>query len=253
MIASQLANHVLRITINRPERRNALTDAMYTALVDELDRAAGDSAVRVAVVRGANGVFTAGNDVADFVADRQMGDHRPVLRFVRRIATFEKPLVAIVEGLAVGIGVTMLLHCDFVLAADNARFSLPFSQLALCPEAGSSLLLPLAAGHRDAADRLMLGEPFDAEEARRMGIVGSVHVAAELDTAAKAKLDRLVALPPISLRATKRLLLAARQDLLARAIEAERSTMDELVRSDEATEAFSAFAEKRKPDFSRFS
>jgi enoyl-CoA hydratase/carnithine racemase len=243
---------VFALRMNRPEKKNAITRAMYAALADALADAAADAAVRVVTIGGAPGVFTAGNDLGDFLDDPPRDDSAPVFRFLRGISRFEKPIVAAVSGPAVGIGTTMLLHCDFVYAAEDARFSLPFVNLALCPEAASSFLLPLVAGYRRAAELLLLGEPFDAKRALECDIVTAVLPAAEVEEAALATARTLAALPPAPVRVSKALMKRTLAPEVQTAMDAERDQFSARLRSPEAKEAFKAFFERRKPDFSRF-
>jgi enoyl-CoA hydratase/carnithine racemase len=243
---------VLRIELNRPEKKNAITIAMYQALGDALTSASADRGVRAVLLHGKPEVFSSGNDVADFLAAPPRGEDFAPFRFLRILGHFDKPLVAAVSGAAIGIGTTLLLHCDLVYAAAGARFQLPFASLGLVPEAASTLLLPRLAGWQKAAELLMLGEPFTAETAREIGLVNQV-VAPEkvLETAAAAA-RALAAKPPGALRAAKALmkqgLIAAIDDAMTR----ELREFTERLRSPEAKEAFGAFLEKRKPDFSRF-
>lgn len=251
-ILSARENGVLTITINRPERKNALTPAMYQAMSDALASAQEDGSVRAVLLRGHPEIFTAGNDIEDFLKNPPTGADSPVMQFLHNIATFEKPLVAAVVGAAVGVGTTMLLHCDLVYAADTARFAMPFAQLGLCPEAASSLLLPRIAGYQGAAEKLLLGETFDAAEAHRMGFVNRVVAAAELETFVAAQLAKLVALPASSLRATKSLMKRASEHEIKTQMSEESMHFGKMLLSPEAREAFTAFLQKRKPDFRQF-
>ncbi|HEV3426448.1 MAG TPA: enoyl-CoA hydratase [Paraburkholderia sp.] len=245
-------NGVLTITINRPERKNALTPAMYQAMADALASAHEDGAVRAVLLRGHADIFTAGNDIEDFLKNPPTGGDSPVMKFLHTIATFEKPLVAQVAGAAVGVGTTLLLHCDLVYAADTARFAMPFAQLGLCPEAASSLLLPRIAGYQGAAEKLLLGETFDAAEAHRMGFVNRVVAAAELEAFVAAQLAKLVALPASSLRATKSLMKRASEHEIKTQMSEESVHFGKMLLAPEAREAFTAFLQKRKPDFRQF-
>ncbi|HLX00787.1 MAG TPA: enoyl-CoA hydratase, partial [Trinickia sp.] len=200
------AEGVMTIAFNRPDKKNAITAAMYQTMADALTGAQDDPLVRAVLVRGSVGIFSAGNDLEDFMKQPPKGEDAPVFQFLRRISTMGKPVVASVAGAAIGIGTTLLLHCDLVYAADSAVFSLPFAQLGLCPEAASSLLLPRIAGYQLAAEKLMLGEAFDAKEAHRMGIVNRVLPAAEVEAFALAQAAKLAALPASSLRVTKSLM-----------------------------------------------
>lgn len=251
-IVTEQRDAVLRVGFARPQRKNAITAAMYAAMADALAHAAREPAVRAVLIHGSPDCFTAGNDLADFLNDPPAGDASPVFRFLHALSTAEKPVVAAVAGPAVGVGTTLLLHCDLVYAADNARLSMPFAQLGLCPEAASSLLLPRVAGWQHAAEKLLLGEPFDAHEAQRMGLVNRVLPAAELAGFVEAQLARLVALPPASLRATKRLMKSGLREPIAQRMAEEGELFRAMLGSPEAREAFTAFMQKRKPDFSRF-
>ncbi|MFN3596872.1 MAG: enoyl-CoA hydratase [Rubricoccaceae bacterium] len=250
LVRSDLDGHVLRLTLARPEKKNALTRAMYAELARALAHAADDPAVRVALLAGEGGAFTAGNDLGDFVADPPADDASPVFQFLRAVSQFPKPLVAAVEGPAIGIGTTVLLHCDLVYAAPGARFQLPFVRLGLVPEAASSLLLPLVAGYVRAAEWLLLGEPFSAEDARAAGLVNDV--VPEVRAHALERARALAALPPRAVRQTKALLGRTRRGPVAEAIRAEAERFTEALRSPEAHEAFTAFFEKRPADFSAF-
>ncbi|MSQ52333.1 MAG: enoyl-CoA hydratase [Betaproteobacteria bacterium] len=243
---------VVLIGINRPDKKNALTAQMYIALADALYTASADEGVRVALLHGEGGCFTAGNDLADFAAARPDANDTPAMRFLREIAHFRKPLVAAVEGVAVGIGTTMLLHCDLVYATPQTRFALPFVNLAVVPEAASSYLLPRIAGWQRAAELLMLGEPFSAEQAFAAGMINSIVAPDRLMETAMAAASKLATKPPIALRETKRLMKLPEMDRIDSAMRAEARVFARRLQSPEAKEAFAAFFEKRKPDFSRF-
>jgi enoyl-CoA hydratase/carnithine racemase len=240
---------VLQFGFNRPERRNAITAAMYSTLADGLRQAADDPATKVVVLHGTPQAFTAGNDLGDFLDNPPAGEDSPVMRFLGALAALPKPLVAAVNGPAVGIGTTMLLHCDLVYAGDEAQFSLPFASLGLCPEGGSSMLLPALAGYARAAEKLLLGEPFDAAEAREMGLVNKVVPAAQLLEYALARAQLLARQPTASLLETKRLLRAPLAAQVAQAMKDEAATFRRMLTEPAAREAFSAFLAKRKPDF----
>ena len=242
---------VLQIGFNRPERRNAITAAMYSGLADGLRQAADDPATKVVVLHGTPLAFTAGNDLGDFLNNPPASDDAPVMRFLGAIVAFPKPLVAAVNGPAVGVGTTMLLHCDLVYAGDEAQFSLPFASLGLCPEGGSSVLLPALAGYARAAEKLLLGEPFDANEAREMGLVNKVMPAAQVLEFALARAQLLARQPTASLLETKRLLRAPLAAQVAQAVKDEGATFRRMLTEPAAREAFSAFLEKRKPDFDK--
>lgn len=251
-ILKSLADRVLTLQLNRPEKKNALTVAMYQNLADALRDAANDNAVRAVLIRGTDGCFTAGNDLFDFMQNPPTGEDAPVGQFLDAIATFPKPLVAMVDGIAIGIGTTLLLHCDLVYASDAARFRLPFVNLGLCPEAGSSLLLPRLAGTARASELLLLGREFGAEEAREIGLVNAVRPVGALEDLVQERLQALVAQPPAAVRASKAQIRAQDRDAIAQVMRAEFAEFMARLMSPEAAEAFQAFAEKRAPDFSAF-
>jgi enoyl-CoA hydratase/carnithine racemase len=252
-ILTEIDAGVCRIEFNRPEKKNAITAAMYQTLADTIASAQTDTCVRVILIHGKSEIFTAGNDLEDFQKNPPHSENSSVFQFLYQISHAKKPIVAAVSGAAVGIGTTLLLHCDLVYAADSAKFSLPFTQLGLVPEAASSLLLPQLAGIRRASEKLLLGEPFLADEALAMGLVNKVMPVGELMSFAWAQVHKLVALPATSLTLTKGLM---KEGQLA-AVEARMANEGELFRarlsSPEAREAFMAFFQKRKPDFSQFS
>ncbi len=242
-IRADRAGAVLRLTLARPEKKNALTGGMYAALADALDAAAADDAVRAVVLAGEGGAFTAGNDLMDFVMDPPTGADSPVFAFLRAVSTFPKPLVAAVDGAAVGVGTTVLLHCDLVYAAPTARFRLPFVDLGLVPEAGSSLLLPVAVGPARAAEWMLLGEPFGAADALVAGLVNEVVD----DPLARAteRAQTLAGKPPEAVRLTKQLLRRPLAEAVRATMEAEGVLFVERLASDEAQDAFAAFFARR--------
>ena len=239
---------VLAITLARPDRRNAITVAMYAALADAIEGAADDPAVRVITFAGEGQDFAAGNDLADFLQALPRGDEEiPVWRLLRALAQCEIPMVAAVHGNCVGIGTTMLFHCDLVIAAEDTRFSLPFVDLGLVPEAASSLLLPRLAGQRRAARYLLLGEPFGADEALAIGLASHVVAAGALDDALSKIVDALLAKPPEALRKTRGLLWHGSQEEILERMKLESGMFAERLASPEVKEAITAFFEKRKP------
>jgi enoyl-CoA hydratase/carnithine racemase len=250
-IVTSTSGGILQIRLNRPEKKNALSVAMYTAIADALAGVDGNSSVRVITISGADGCFTSGNDLADFLAHPPTGDDSPVIRFLRVLSNASKPVIAGVNGLAVGIGVTMLLHCDLVYASDGASFQLPFVNLGLVPEAASSMLLPRLMGHHRAAELLLLGDRFDARTAHEIGLVNSLHPAAELAAVVQDRAAALAAKPPASVRMTKALLKREPESVPARMAE-EGKYFSRQLGSPEAREAMEAFMQRRKPDFSRF-
>ena len=240
---------VLSIGFNRPQKKNALTAAMYTAMADALAEAAADAAIRVVLFHGSPTTFTAGNDLEDFMQRPPTGEDAPVFRFLLAVAGATKPLVAAVNGPAVGLGTTLLLHCDLVFAAEDARFSMPFTQLGLIPEFGSSYLLPLVAGYQRAAEMLLLGEPFDAQRALAAGFVTRVLPASETPAAAWAAADKLARLPAKSIQLTRALLKGAHREAIERQLRLEGHQFRAMLGEPAAREALAAFLEKRKPDF----
>jgi len=243
---------IFRIEIARPEKKNALTAEMYQALAAALATAEADPAVRVILISGAGGNFTAGNDLADFLDHPPMDQDAPVFRFLNAFSTLQKPFVAAVEGVAVGVGTTILLHCDLVYVGASARFALPFANLGLTPEAASSLLLPLRAGHARAAEMLMLGEVFSAQTALDTGIANAVLADGQVLDHALERCRKLITQPAASLRLTKQLMKRAQQALIRETMSTEADIFRQRLVSPEAKEAFAAFFEKRKPDFSKF-
>jgi enoyl-CoA hydratase/carnithine racemase len=243
---------VATLAFNRVDKKNAITSAMYQSLADGMQDAALDPAVRVIIITGQPGIFTAGNDVEDFLKNPPAGDNSPVAQFMMHLHTAEKPVIAAVTGLAIGIGTTLLMHCDLVYAADNARLAMPFTQLGLCPEFASSILLPRLAGYQQAAEKLLLGEAFTADEAQQLGLVNKVLPADQLQAHVTAQAAKLAALPAASVRATKRLMKAEMVAPINAAMKAEMADFGRMLLGPEAREAFSAFVQKRKPDFSQF-
>lgn len=243
---------VLAIALARPDRRNAITVAMYAALADAIESAAGDAAVRLITIRGEGQDFAAGNDLADFLQAVPREGEIPVWRFLRALAQCETPIVAAVHGNCVGIGTTMLLHCDLVIAAADSRFSMPFVDLALVPEAASSLLFPRLAGRRGAARYLLLCEPFGADEALAIGLASHVAPATALDDKLAEIVAALLAKPPEALRSTQCLLRHGARDEILERMKRESDQFTGRLASPEVKEAIAAFFEKRKPDFSRF-
>jgi enoyl-CoA hydratase/carnithine racemase len=255
MTMSDILTHaeagVMTITLNRLERKNSITSAMYGAMADALATAAQDATVRVVVLQGHETVFCAGNDIGDFLNKPPAGADSPVFRFLHGISTFPKPVLAAVCGPAVGIGTTMLLHCDLVYAGDNAAFSMPFVNLGLCPEAASSLLVPQMLGYHRAAEALLLGEPFMAEAALEVGLVNRVLPPTEANGYAQAQARKLAAKPLSSLVETKRLMKKGQQQAVAQQMQEEGASFGRMLREPAAREAFTAFMEKRHPDFSK--
>jgi enoyl-CoA hydratase/carnithine racemase len=239
---------LLSVTLARPERRNAITVAMYAALADAVEQGDADESVRLILFGGEGQDFAAGNDLADFLEVRPGGEEIAVWRFLRALASCETPLMAAVHGNCVGIGTTMLLHCDLVVAEEGTRFSMPFVDLGLVPEAGSSLLLPALAGRRAAARYLLLAEPFGVEEAMAIGLVSHGARAGELGAESQRIAAALLAKPPEALKATQRLLRHGLRDEMLDRMKLESSVFAERLGSAEVKQAISAFFEKRKAD-----
>ncbi len=247
----EVKDRVMWIRMNRPEKKNALTGAMYTAMSEAITEAGNDPAVRAILITGTLDCFTAGNDLVDF-ANAKPGGPSPAITFLQTISTAQKPVIAAVSGVAVGIGTTMLLHCDLVYAGHSARFHLPFVNLGLCAEGGSSLLLPAMLGQHRAAELLLFGDPFGPETAKEFGIVNQIFPDADLWTSAGAKAQQLAEKPPAALRATKALLKHHSGPSLAETMLREAEQFGALLQGAEAREAMMAFMERRKPDFSKF-
>ncbi|WP_271078802.1 enoyl-CoA hydratase [Aurantiacibacter sp. MUD61] len=243
---------ILTLVMNRPDKKNALTDAMYGAMADAMEAAQDDKAVRVIVIRGEGEMFCAGNDIGDFMVAASRGDAHEanVFRFIRLLGSGTKPLIAGVQGRAVGIGTTMLLHCDYVVLADDAKLTAPFATLGLVPEAASSKLLPAAIGHQRAFAMMAMGEAMLATDALAQGLANEVTSRDGLDAAVEAAAKRIAALPPGAIQATKALMRDS--DAIAATMETEIEIFGQRLQSEEAREAFTAFMQKRAPDFSRF-
>jgi enoyl-CoA hydratase/carnithine racemase len=245
-------NGVAVIEIARPEKKNALTQAMYTAMAEALAAAEADPAIRSVLITGQPGIFTSGNDLEDFMMRPPQGEDSPVLQFMHALADCAKPVVAAVTGGAIGIGTTMLLHCDLVYVSDEARLAMPFVTLGLVPEYASSLLITQRVGQAKATELLLLGEPFNGEAAVEMGIANAVLPAAEVVNHARRMAERFNALPPGAVRESKALMRRAQKSLVDETIRTEAEVFGSRLRSPEAMEAFQAFFQKRKPDFSKF-
>ena len=245
---------VQTIRIQRPEKKNALLPAMYAAMHAALVEGDANDDVRAHIITGSGGVFTAGNDIKDFMSRASNGSavsvgESPVHKFIGYLPRVEKPLIAAVDGLAVGVGVTMLFHCDLVYATPTARFLTPFLDLGLLPEAGSSLLIPRRMGHARAFEMLALGEPFAADRAREAGLVNAIVASEELDATARAAAVRLAAKPPAALKIARDLMRGASVEEIVERLEVESRLFGERMTSPEAREAFQAFVDKRPPDF----
>jgi enoyl-CoA hydratase/carnithine racemase len=247
-----LEGAVLKVVFARPDKKNAITQAMYTALAEATERARTDDAVRVLSFSAEGDSFSAGNDIMDFIALGSQGAgaaDMPVFRFLKALADLDKPAVAAVKGRAVGIGTTLLLHCDLVVVADNALLSVPFVNLALAPEAASSLLLPMGIGHQRAFELFALGEAIDGRTALAWGLANRCVPAAEVEAVADDLAAKLAARAPGSMRKTKALMRDAER--LWALMQREGEAFGSQMRSPEAMEAFQAFTQKRAPDFSK--
>jgi enoyl-CoA hydratase/carnithine racemase len=250
-IVTERTASVLRVTLNRPARKNAMTASMYTRLAQILVSAALDESTRAVLLHGAGDAFCAGNDVQDFLKNPPGPGESPQSHLMHALVDFDKPLVAAVQGAAIGGGTTMLLHADFVYAGESARFQMPFINLALVPEFGSSFLLPARLGHITAAELILLGVPFGARRAADMGLVTQVVAEQDLLATAMDTAQKLAAKPAGALRASKTLLKRAFREQTRAAMQAENEVFSVQVRSQDATEAIGAFLQKRRPDFNR--
>ncbi|WP_237066727.1 enoyl-CoA hydratase [Microbulbifer guangxiensis] len=251
-IQAQLTDRVLEITINRPERKNALTMSMYSAMAELLNSAADDGKVRVVIITGAEGIFTSGNDLMDFLGGSASNEESPVFQFMLALYNFPKPVVAAINGPAVGIGTTMLLHCDLAFAGDDAMFKMPFVDLGLCPEYGSSFFMPRIMGHARASELLLLSKKFDAQEAVALGLCNAALPADEVLTRARLTAAELASKAPEAVRLTKRLLRAGTREAGSQVIQEEALHFQKRLGSEEFREAATAFMEKRPADFSSF-
>jgi enoyl-CoA hydratase/carnithine racemase len=251
LITTENRDGVLFLGFNRPDKKNAITLDMYRAITAALKAAQADDTVRVVLVHGSPDTFTSGNDLADFLSE-PMDDKSPIPAFLEALSHFEKPIVAAVNGPAIGIGTTMLLHCDLVYADTTAKLAVPFINLGAVPEGGSSYLMPRIMGNVRAAELLMLGETFNGQKAKEYGLVNDVVEPGKLMETATAAARKLAQRPPAALRITKSLLKRWNRDTLDKVIPTELELFAQQLRSPEAKEAMMAFFEKRKPDFSGF-
>jgi enoyl-CoA hydratase/carnithine racemase len=255
-IKTATLNGVATIEIARPEKKNALTIAMYRAMADAINAAKADGAVRAVLITGQPGIFTSGNDIEDFMSrppgGSSDGQDSPVFLFMRALIECDKPVIAAVTGAAIGIGTTMLLHCDFAYVSDEARLAMPFVSLGLVPEFASSLLLPQLMGQARAAEKLLLGDPFTGADAVEYGLANAVLPAGEVVNHARRIAERFNGLPPGAVRDAKKLLRGPQAEAILKTIRSEGELFAARLRSPEAMEAFQAFFQKRKPDFSKF-
>jgi len=252
-IKTAVFNGVYTIEMARPEKKNALTVEMYGQMAQALAAATADGAVRSVLITGQPGIFTSGNDLEDFMKRTGTVAESTGFQFMKALTACDKPVLAAVTGAAIGIGTTMLLHCDLVYVSDEARLAMPFVSLGLVPEFASTLLVPQLMGARKAAEKILLGDPFTGQDAVDCGIANAVLPATEVVNHARRVAERFNALPPAAVRQTKALLRRANADSVMTAIVAENDAFMSCLASPEAREAFSAFFQKRKPDFSQFS
>jgi enoyl-CoA hydratase/carnithine racemase len=248
-IITERSENILRIQLNRPERKNAMTLAMYNTMADLLNEAAKDDQIRVVLWHGAGDSFSTGNDIQDFLKNPPGAGESPQARLIEALINFDKPIVVAVQGAAIGGGTTMLTHCDFVFAAESAKFQMPFINLAVVPEFGSSYTVPARIGYVRAAELILLGLPFNANRAAELGLVTRVLTDEDFLATATQTARDLAKKPPAALQACKRLMRSSTRDQLERAVKLENEEFSARVRSAEAREAFTAFIEKRKPNF----
>jgi enoyl-CoA hydratase/carnithine racemase len=250
-IVTEHSESILRVQLNRPAKRNAMTSAMYVALAGILNEAAKDENTRVVLWHGAGDSFCAGNDIEDFLKNPPGPGESPQARLMEALVNFDKPLVAAVHGAAIGGGTTMLLHCDFIYAGESTKFQMPFINLAVVPEFGSSCAVPARIGHVRAAELILLGSSFDAGRAAELGLVNQVISDKDVLARATETAGKLAAKPAAALQASKRLMKQSSREQIKVAMKAENEEFSAQVRSEDAKEAFTAFLEKRKPDFNR--
>ena len=250
-IVTERSGSILRIQLNRPEKKNAMTGNMYVTLADILNHAAKDDSIRVVVLHGAGDSFSAGNDVADFLNTPPGPGESPQAKLMNALVNFDKPIVAAVQGAAIGGGTTMLTHCDFVFAGESTKFQMPFINLGLVPEFGSSCSIPARIGHLRAAELIFLGTPFDAQRAFELGLVTRVVPDEKLLATATETAQKLAAKPAIAMQASKRLLKQATREQIRQAIKIESEQFSLLLQSADTKEAFTAFLEKRPPNFNK--
>jgi len=251
-IKTNIQDRVMTITLDRLDKKNALTIDMYAAITAAMRAAEADTDVRILLFQGDTTCFTSGNDLADFMQRPPTGADAPVFQFLTLLPVFSKPIIAAVAGAAVGVGTTMLLHCDLIYAADNAKFKLPFVNLGVVPEAGSTKLLPEMLGHARASELLLFGDTFGAEKALELGLINSVHAADELLEYARQQAVRLAQQPPSAIRQTKALLKKRHGNTLIETVLDEGAQFIERLLGPEAQEALAAFMERRQPEFSQF-
>src|SRR3954468_23736082 len=246
-IVTERSGNILSIQLNRPAKKNAMTSSMYITMAELFNGAAKDDEIHVVLWHAAGNSFSAGNDIEDFMKNPPAPGESPQAQLIDALINFEKPLIAAVQGAAIGGGTTMLAHCDFVYAGESAKFQLPFVNLALVPEFGSSYLLPLRFGHTRAAELILLGEPFDASRAADLGLVTQVVPEEKLLATATETARALAEKPAAAVQACKRLIKQAFREQLEQAVKLENEEFAVRVRSDEAKQVFQAFFAKRRP------
>lgn len=255
-ILSTTDGGVLTLRFNRPDKKNAILQSMYSALADSINAAANDPSVRVLVIAGGADAFSAGNDMVDFMKAAQTGGSggdSPTIRFMNALAAFPKPVLAAVNGLAIGVGVTLLLHCDLVYAGENARFTMPFVNIGIVPEYASTYLMPRIMGHARAMEMVLFGEPFTAAHARECGMINEVLPDADVEARVAERAKKLAQQPPNAIRTCKKLMKRWTDKTVTEAIPIEAFHFGPMLSKPEAQEAIGAFLQKRKPDFSKFS
>jgi len=251
-VVTTLEDRVMTLRMTRLDKKNALTQSMYTAMAEAIHSAATNPEVRVLVLAAHPECFCAGNDLADFINTPAEGNDSPVLVFMRALANFEKPVIAAASGIAVGIGVTMLLHCDLVYCGEKTKLNMPFVSLGICPEFASSYVLPRLMGHHRAAELVLLGEGFTAQTALQYGLVNALLPNDQVEAKAMEKAKQMAALAPQAVRTTKMLLKKWNQDTMKESIEIEGHHFMSMLKGPEAIESVTAFLQKRKPDYSKF-
>lgn len=251
-IVTEIRDRILTIRLNRTDKKNAISGAMYKSMTDAINAGHADPDVRVILFTGTDGCFSSGNDLGDFLNSPDSTSGSVIAQFMQAIVDASKPMIAAVAGPAVGIGTTLLLHCDLIYAGEKTRFQLPFVNIGICPEFASSLMMPVIMGHPRAAELILLGEPFTAVKARDYGLINDVLPEAEVETHARAQALKLAAQPPNAVRTSKALLKRWTREQVKEAVSVEINHFAPMLKQPEALEALGAFMQKRKPDFSKF-
>lgn len=251
-IVTEIRDRILTIRLNRTDKKNAISGAMYKSMTDAINAGHADPDVRVILFTGTDGCFSSGNDLGDFLNSPDSTSGSVIAQFMQAIVDASKPMIAAVAGPAVGIGTTLLLHCDLIYAGEKTRFQLPFVNIGICPEFASSLMMPVIMGHPRAAELILLGEPFTAVKARDYGLINDVLPEAEVEAHARAQALKLAAQPPNAVRTSKALLKRWTREQVKEAVSVEINHFAPMLKQPEALEALGAFMQKRKPDFSKF-